>query len=38
MVKEKIMLKVDNELVTTPTARGFPTRSPIQVLSRHDDA
>ena len=38
MVKEKKMLKVDNELLKTPTARGFPSRSPIEVLSSPDDA
>ena len=39
MVEEnKKMLKVENELVRTPTAPGVPTRSPIQVLSRPDDA
>ena len=27
MVKERKMLKVDNELLKTP-ARGFPTRTP----------
>ena len=37
MVKEKKMLKVDDELLKTPTARGFPTRSPIQALSSSDD-
>ena len=39
MVEEnKKVLKVDNKLLKTPTARGFPTRSPIQVLSSPDDA
>ena len=38
MVEEnKKMLKVENELVKTPAARGVPRRSPIQVLSRLDD-
>ena len=34
----KKMLKVENEEVRTPMAPGFPRRSPIQVLSRPDDA
>ena len=39
MVEEnKKMLKVENEVVRTPTAPGVPTRSPIQVLSRHGNA
>ena len=39
MVEEnKKMLTVENELVKTPTAPGVPRRSPIQVLSRPDDA
>ena len=33
MVEEKKMLKADDEVVKTPTAPGFPRRSPIQVLS-----
>ena len=39
MVEEnKKMLKVENEEVKKPTALGVPRRSPIQVLSRPDDA
>ena len=39
MVEENIkMLKVENEVVKNPTAPGVPRRSPIQVLSRPDDA
>ena len=39
MVEEnKKMLKVENEVVRTPTAPGVPTRSRIQVLSRPNDA
>ena len=39
MVEEnKKMLKVENEVANKPTASGVPRRSPIQVLSRHDDA
>ena len=39
MVEEnKKMLKVENEVVKNPTAPGFPRRSPIEVLSRPDDA
>ena len=39
MVEEnKKVLKVENEVVKKPTARGFPSRSPIQVLSSPDDA
>ena len=34
----KKMLKVENELVKKPTAPGVPSRSPIQVISRPDDA
>ena len=33
----KKMLKVENEVVRTPTAPRVPRRSPIQVLSRPDD-
>ena len=32
------VLKVENEVVKKPTATGVPRRSPIQVLSRPDDA
>ena len=39
MVEEnKKMLKAENEVVKKPTATGAPRRSPIQVLSRPDDA
>ena len=39
MVEEnKKMLKVENEVVKKPTAPGVPRLSPIQVLSRPDDA
>ena len=39
MVEEnKKMLKVENELVKKPTATGVSRRSPIQVISRPDDA
>ena len=39
MVEEnKKVVKVENELVKTPTAPGVPRRSPIQVISRPDDA
>ena len=39
MVEEnKKVLKVENEAVKNPTAPGVPRRSPIQVLSRPDDA
>ena len=39
MVEEnKKMLKVVNELVKIPTAPGVPRWSPIQVISRPDDA
>ena len=39
MVEEnKKMLKVENEGVKKPTAPVVPRRSPIQVLSRHDNA
>ena len=39
VVEENIkMLKVENEVVKKPTAPGVPRRSPIQVLSRPDDA
>ena len=39
MVEEnKKILKVENEVVKNPTAPGFPRRSPIEVLSRPDDA
>ena len=39
MVEEnKKMVKVENEVVKNPAALGFPRRSPIQVLSRPDDA
>ena len=34
----KKMLKAENEVVKTPPAPGAPRRSPIQVLSRPDDA
>ena len=36
--ENKKMLKVENEVVKKPTAPGVPRRSPIQVLSRPDDA
>ena len=39
MVEEnKKILKVENEVVEKTTAPGVPRRSPIQVLSRPDDA
>ena len=39
MVEEnKKILKVENKVVRTPTAPGVTRRSPIQVLSRPDDA
>ena len=39
MVEEnKKMHKVENEVVKKPTAPAVPRRSPIQVLSRPDDA
>ena len=39
MVEEnKKMLKVENRVVKKPTSPGVPSRSPIQVLSRPDDA
>ena len=39
MVEENIkMLKVENEVVTKPTAPGVPRRSPIQVVTKPDDA
>ena len=39
MVEEnKTMLKVEIEVVKKPTAPGVPSRCPIQVLSRPDDA
>ena len=39
MVEEnKKVVKVENELVKKPTAPGVPRRSPIQVISRPDDA
>ena len=39
MVEENIkMLIVENKVMKTPTAPGFPRRSPIQVPSRPDDA
>ena len=39
MVEEnKKMLKVENGLVKKPTAPGVPRRSPMQVISRPDDA
>ena len=39
MVEEnKKMLKVENEVANKSTALGVPRRSPIQVLSRHNDA
>ena len=39
MVEEnKKMLKVENEVVKTPTAPGFPRQSPNLVLSCPDDA
>ena len=39
MVEEnKKMLKVENEVMKTPTAPGFPRRSPNLVLSSPDDA
>ena len=34
----KKLLKVENEVVKKPTAQGVPWRSPIQVLSRPDNA
>ena len=34
----KKMLKAENEVVKRPTAPGVPRRSPIQVLSRPEDA
>ena len=36
--QNKKMLKVENEVVKKPTAPGAPRRSPIQGLSRPDDA
>ena len=36
--ENKKMLKAENEVVKTHTARVFPSRSPIEVLSRPDDA
>ena len=36
--KIKSMLKEENEVVKKPTAPGAPRRSPIQVLSKPDDA
>ena len=39
MVEENIkMLKVENEVVKKPTAPGVPRRSPIQVVTKPDDA
>ena len=39
MVEEnKKMLKVENEMVKKSAVPGVPRRSPIQVLSRPDDA
>ena len=39
MVEEnKKMSKVENEVVKKPTETGVPRQSPIQVLSRPDDA
>ena len=39
MVEEyKKMLKVENEVMEMPTAPGVRRQSPIQVLSRPDDA
>ena len=39
MVEEnKKMSKVDNEVVKKPTTPGVPRQSPIQVLSRPEDA
>ena len=39
MVEEnKKMLKAENEVAKRPSAMGAPRRSPIQVLSRPDDA
>ena len=32
------MIKVENEVVKKATVPGVPRRSPIQVLSRPDDA
>ena len=36
--ENKKMLKVENEVVIKPTAPRVPRRSPLQVLSRPDDA
>ena len=36
--ENKKLLKVENEVEKKPTASGDPWRSPIQVLSRSDDA
>ena len=39
MVEEnKKMLKVENEVVKKPMAPGVPSRSPIQVVTKPDDA
>ena len=39
MVEENIkMLKVENEVVKKPTAPGVPRLSPIQVVTKPDDA
>ena len=39
MVEENIkMLKVENEVVKKPTAPGVPRWSPIQVVTKPDDA
>ena len=38
VVENRKVLKVENEVVKNPTAPGVPRRSPIQVLSRPDDA
>ena len=38
VVENRKVLEVENEVVKKPTAPGVPRRSPIQVLSRPDDA
>ena len=38
VVENRKVLKVENEVVKNPTAPGVPRWSPIQVLSRPDDA
>ena len=38
VVENRKVFKVENGVVKKPTAPGAPRRSPIQVLSKPDDA